>query len=443
MASNVFFSVCSGYDDRDLKTGSPTVTISAGVATFSVAQTDNLMGVGMVVTYTGGTAYISAKNSTSSWDVVTATGGTPSNVTGVSVTSIKHVYASQSSAEAGASSLMGNSNLITIDVQLNIPCYYDDAGDTAVAVWNSYTTGADNILNIYTPNDTDTECNTNQRNETGIWDTSKYSLSSSSAVHPLDFLLTTCHANVTGLQLYSPNTNNDNRALIWVGAQPAISDGAYTITRNILRMTAPLNGTSNRACVIFIGGNATYSNIGHCYNNLLYIDGTVTGSSWGAILGGGGANPSNVLYSYSNTIYNFGEPIRANTGSTMYVYNNAFIGCAKTGFGGSLLVHDYNCSSNDESEANGKITTQTDAELFTSVTGSVETWDFTTPYGSDLRGNGNKSGKDDLGAMYSSDFNHDTDWRPQGPVYDFGAFENEFHPTSFPNQIMLNTQGAI
>src|SRR3989339_1770310 len=71
-----------GQNTTDHKTGSPTITLSGGIATFSVAQTATNMGVGDQVTYNASSiAYISSKISTTQWRVITATGATPPDVT--------------------------------------------------------------------------------------------------------------------------------------------------------------------------------------------------------------------------------------------------------------------------------------------------------------------------------------------------------------------------
>jgi hypothetical protein len=76
-----------------------TVSLSAGVATFSEAQTGNI-GVGDVVTYdTNKTCYISGKTSQTVWNCVTVLGAIPDDIAGSTVVSIKRVYTSLSSAE--------------------------------------------------------------------------------------------------------------------------------------------------------------------------------------------------------------------------------------------------------------------------------------------------------------------------------------------------------
>src|ERR1035441_1186170 len=63
-ATNVYYSV--GQTTSTHMTGSPTLTISVGVGTFSVPQTATNTGIGDAVTYnTNQVAYISGKQSTS------------------------------------------------------------------------------------------------------------------------------------------------------------------------------------------------------------------------------------------------------------------------------------------------------------------------------------------------------------------------------------------
>ena len=126
---DVFYSV--GQNTSDHKSGSPTVSISSGTATFSVAQTGN-MGVGDQITYdTSSVAYIKSKTSFTVWDVTTASGGMPADVTDKTVNSIAHAFNSLSSAVANASdsSHLNSSDLTAsgADVKLHL-ALYDDGG---------------------------------------------------------------------------------------------------------------------------------------------------------------------------------------------------------------------------------------------------------------------------------------------------------------------------
>ena len=71
------------------------VTISGGVATFSVAQTAPNLGVGDKISYgTNGVAYISAKQSQTVWNLITAKGATPTATSSAVVSSITHAFSS-------------------------------------------------------------------------------------------------------------------------------------------------------------------------------------------------------------------------------------------------------------------------------------------------------------------------------------------------------------
>jgi hypothetical protein len=179
-ATRVFYSVGQNTDDH--KTGTPTITISGGIATFSIAQTSANMGVGDRVTYGGSSvAYISAKISATQWALVTATGGTPAPV-GQTVDTIAHEYTSLSAAITGASdgNHLNTTNLAAGNYILNIPCYYDSGPDTAPVAVTGYTTGSSNYIKIYTPNNISTEVNQSQRHS-GVWTTNRYRMEISGA----------------------------------------------------------------------------------------------------------------------------------------------------------------------------------------------------------------------------------------------------------------------
>lgn len=149
----VYYSV--GTSAADLKTGSPTVTISSGTATFSVAQPDNV-GVGDEVTYNGSTqAYISGRTSATTYSVITATGGTPPNVAGQTVDSITRAFGSLTAAEANSSdaSHLNTSDLVAGNIQLNWTCYNDGPLNDSGIVIDGWTTGPSNYIRVFAPAD--------------------------------------------------------------------------------------------------------------------------------------------------------------------------------------------------------------------------------------------------------------------------------------------------
>jgi len=101
-ANAVFYSV--GQVSTDHQTSTSTISITNGLATFSVAQTSSVFGVGDRISFgtPTTTVYVSEKVDTSNWYVVTAIGTTPTDVTNELVGSIIHEYTSLANAEAGA-----------------------------------------------------------------------------------------------------------------------------------------------------------------------------------------------------------------------------------------------------------------------------------------------------------------------------------------------------
>jgi len=179
MATNVFYSIGQNTDDH--KTGSPNITISSGVATFTVSQTATNMGVGDRIIHAGGDghSFIASKTSNTVWNVINATGGNPTDVTSQSVTSIAHEFTTIAAAESGMtdSNHMNTTNLVSGDFVANLPCYFDTGSETNLnATVGGLTTDATRFVKIYTPFNTSTECNQSQRH-TGKWTSTAYNLS--------------------------------------------------------------------------------------------------------------------------------------------------------------------------------------------------------------------------------------------------------------------------
>ena len=206
MAIDVFYSVCP-YGSGDIMTGNPTISISGGVATLSVAQTGNI-GQGCRITYNGtSVCYISLVNSPTSFNVVTATGGTPGNVSGQEVNSIAHEYASISAAIAGA---MDADHLDSNDltgIMLNIPYYYDHDDYTlidSITVIDGYTgAGPDNHIRLYAA--AGGEQSIRDQRSRGLWDVERAMISLAGPVgntgYPIINRLP--YTEIIGLQIYA------------------------------------------------------------------------------------------------------------------------------------------------------------------------------------------------------------------------------------------------
>jgi hypothetical protein len=318
-ATNVYYSV--GQNTTDHKTETPTVTVSGTTATFSVAQTATNMGVGDLVTYTGGACYISGKTSTTVWSCTNATGGTPATATDASVTSIAHVFDSLFAAEAGAPTLLGNSNLTTIDVQLNFPCYYDTGADTTAVTIDGYTTGVNSYIKIYTPNNTTTEVNQSQRHD-GKWDEGKYSL-----VVNNDMAIEYKEGNVSidGLQVKGTGTYASRHC---IGSLDYLDN--ITISNNIVTMEG--SGSGNGLQV-----SANYET-NYIYNNIIHnsVDaGILTRSA-----------VSHTIVLFNNTIYaSGGRGIYQYANTIKSAINNLVLNSAEEDYFNAFIAASNNISS--------------------------------------------------------------------------------------------------
>ena len=330
----VYYSV--GQATGNLETGAGTVSISSGVATFSVAQTGNI-GVGDRITYnTSNIAYISGKTDTSTWTVVTATGGVPANVTDATVNAINHVFTTISGAEAGAtgSDYLNTSNLLTGNYQLNIPCYYDSAADTTAVSVSGYTTGAANYIRIYTPSNVSSEANNSQRHG-GKWNDRKYSLvysGSSIAMNILD-----AHIRLDGLQIYFSSGAEYASAI----NKSSYTSGSweYQISNNIIKGS---NSSSLGQCGIFTGAALTPGSVSKVWNNVVYDIGTHT-SSFGI-----DATPSyGSGYVYNNVVFNaYSGYLNSDNGGLGVFKNNIAQNCTNGFWAGWSwgTGSDYNIS---------------------------------------------------------------------------------------------------
>ncbi len=138
---------------------------SGTTLTFSSPQTDPRLGVGCRVSYgTSNVCYLAGKLAPKTWSCVAAKGAPPlAAAAGTVVTSIRHAFASLSSAMTGASaaSYLGTADLVAGNFVLNVPCYYTGPDVTPAAI-GPFTTGPANYVRVYTPTDSFTECNQNQ-----------------------------------------------------------------------------------------------------------------------------------------------------------------------------------------------------------------------------------------------------------------------------------------
>jgi len=394
MSTNVYYSV-SPFGTGDIKTGSPTLTISGGVSTLTVAQTGNI-GIGCRITYdTSSIAYISAVNSSTSFDVITAVGGTPSDEgTPVTVNSIGHEYASLSAFEAGFTDAnhINNTSLVSADVIANACCYYDhddQTPDTAALVFNGTTTDAERYIHAYTPIG-GTESINNQRSATGIKDLTKYALSCSTDYANTIYISSVQNIKLTGLQISNSAANGN------VNAISLYSLSTLDIDKCIISEASKWHGVN-------IGG-------GTCnIKNTIIYDSTLQGV---------------------NIIFQLGAP-------TVNIYNSIITKSGAYGVlrsSGTVVITNCAIFNNTTGDLSGTATTTYTASDDTiSGTGNID-WDAGatdwannfTDYANDdyslVSGGSCIDNGTDLSASGVTDDIIGTS-RPQNSIYDIGAFE--------------------
>jgi len=448
MATDVYFGICPNVP-ADFKTGSPTITISGGVATFSTAQTDDLMGIGAVIDYDvdNKITYISGKNSTLEWTVINGDGTTPSNVTTVTVNSISHPFTSLSTANSGVSSLMGGTDLVSLNLQLNLVgyCRQDTYNSDYSNVYFSFKSDSTHRIKVYTPYNTSTQCNFNHRViNHGIWDDTKYRIISGATINegPIigireDPLGLSVYLDIEAVQMYWVPSLNINCHLIHIDGCP---NSTVNVTKCIGRILAPTQSHIRRTFVYIRAqsGRAITDSVYNIYNNVVTMS-TNAGAYY--LTPFRFANPGLAnLNSYENTFINFYTPaISDNTPNDNIwdVRNNVFLYTSigpnsYVGLGG--LTWNNNIWRETDTGKSGDIqTSQTDAQLFTSATGNVWIWDFLPKEGSDLIDVGDRLA--DLTPDVSGDIDNSPGLRPWGVGWDVGALENQ---TPSDNLVLIN-----
>ena len=286
--TDVYFSV--GTSVADFKVAG-NISISSGLATFSIAQTGNI-GVGDIIVYnTSDSCFIQSKNSAdkTQWYVTTKTGATPGDISNSAVVSISRAFntliAAINGATPGAAALLGSADLVASDIRLYISIYKDGDITGNVIVDSSWTTDITRYITIYAPYDINTAVNLRQRH-TGRSGTGTYWLQDYSE----HLRLNGCdYVTVDGLEM---DGNNASEKCIEV--KPGYL--AVTIKNNILHDARYLREID----LSFTTNSKIY-----LYNNVLYNRTNRSGGDNSGIL-------------YFSGVFN-------STGPDVYVYNNTII----------------------------------------------------------------------------------------------------------------------
>ncbi|NCB43847.1 MAG: hypothetical protein EOM59_14705 [Clostridia bacterium] len=322
-----------------------TVTLTSGVATFSVALADNI-GVGdAVIIDTGGTdqaidasdtlLFIKARNSSTSYQLQSNDGSVPGDIPINDTYQIYRAYTSLYNAEAGTKNTSipitfngGNRDLLTNNEEWNIACYANGTTiDSNPVTVDGWITGGDNFIKIYTPT-LSTEVGVSQRHG-GKWDDSKYNLKTSSVSDCIR--ISDPYTVLDGIQIYLNNT-------IMSSVAPWATN--VTISNNIIKRNN--DGEGNNA------GITSGENFVFIFNNIIYNFGNGIHAS---------GNSTN-WYINNNTIYNCINGIARYNG-IIVAKNNIAQNCTD-GFVGTFdSASDYNISdlASDAPGSNSKNST--------------------------------------------------------------------------------------
>jgi hypothetical protein len=408
---DIYYSV--GTSTADLKSGSPTITISSGTATFSTAQPDNV-GVGDKITYnTSSIAYITGRTSSTVYTVETATGGTPANVSGQTVNSIKRTFNSLSSANSNshAASYLNTYDLVTNNYVLHWPCYKDGVMDDSPSLSGSYTTNATHYIDIYTPKST-SEVGTSQRH-TGIAGTGFVlkPVVSSPPGGGYYVIVVNPDVHITGIEIDGSSvTNQQGIFAIYVNSAPT---GAVNVFEDLI-----IHDITNSSGTSTVAGIRTDYAQTYISNSIIYniTNNTTSASATYGIdynaYGGSGTN-----YVYNNTLYKISNTNAGNTGNAYGIYrsngtvtakNNAVLNVTSAGGSGycynGISTQAYNVSSDATASGTGSQTNKTSySSYFVSTTSGSENLHLTGDsyslwgsYGTNLSGDPNLPVTDDI-----------------------------------------------
>ena len=423
MPNTVWYS-CSPFETGDIKTGSPTITISSGVATLSVAQTGNI-GCGDCIEYastavyiapnrlgfdSGGTTevkvgdkiqgatsgatgiiraveltsgswssgnaagYFYFEQTTGTWQnnetinrirpsnasdvatvngtlqgnigngntqfvVKTATGGTPSDQSSTSVTSIHHEYASLADLEAGFTDANHiNSTDLTsagADVIVHACCYYDHVDYTADSpfVLAFGTTDETHYFFVFTPMGNSESVN-KQRHD-GKWNTHAYVLAGTST-HLIK--ISELYCRVLGLQFeLTDDTSSAYHCIRLVDIDS--SSNEYIIAYNLFKGIFYGGYASGDTGIVIEDSDISKAKI---YNNIFYDFKNPDDTSK---IHRGVRNPySGTAYVYNNTFVNCIRGVEGGGSSHTFAKNCLAQSCTD-GFVGTFdSASDYNCS---------------------------------------------------------------------------------------------------
>lgn len=390
---SVYYSV--GQDAADHKTGSPTVTISSGTATFSVAQTATNMGVGDRVTYgqiditsfadqggglvriTTSTAHAFLNDDYISISGTTNYNGTYkiANATANSYFDITHGYTAETGGStkyaANIAYISGKTSTTAWTLIDKLGCSYISNRASAVVVnsiAHEYTSLAAAEAGASDSNHLNT---TNLVTPGGILNIPLYYDSGP------DTTAVTIDGWTTGvgnfIKIYTPNNTSTevNQSQRHSGKW---DDGKYRLDTNTIAINNIVNylnvvglqikvsrATGGGILGISKSGTAG-STVTNVSNNI--IVGNLSGGASG--IGIQVAASLDVLNASNNIIYNFsssGSKCIYNSFRTAYIYNNTFVACDTGIYNDGITVAKNNIFKSNTAAALGTFSVGTDYNL--------------------------------------------------------------------------------
>jgi hypothetical protein len=409
----------------NIETGTANVTTLNGVATFDIPQIHSLMGVGARLTWGANAAYISGKISPLEWTCIGGAGGVPPNAT-AGVTAIAHPYGSQSAAEAGAPAIWGPPpSLVVADINQYFPCYCEQVGytvDGVAVTYDGITCDRTHRIYTYTPFSTWIESNLRHSiiGNNGAWDATRYR----HEMGPIAQMVICDNVggvitNVVFRGIQTRNTNVDAVARSLYTCRP-LAGGITHLHQCVLGMQ------SGNAVRQFVRGEAPVGSDIHVENTVCVMLGARVNSHEGFDI-----NSTIECWFFNNGLHNVFQSIDAVAAATVVAEANWLLlnDVANAG----VDTSDYNLyRENDEGDANGVLTTQTDGQLFNGYNAAnPELSDWRPGAGSDLVDNGVDATTlaGEFAWMRNADLNHPyyQAWRPQNITpaggWDIGPLE--------------------
>jgi uncharacterized delta-60 repeat protein len=419
-----------GTTATNLNVSSYTVEISGTTATFAGSMPDSI-GVGDALTYNNGSnqlAFISGRTSDTVYTVVNKDGGTPVATPALTAVGVYRSYSSLFNWEAStqngnitepapgdvnpATDLVGANTIMMVAV-------YGDGEDTSSVYIDSWDTGANNYIQIYTPTAT-SEVGASQRHD-GKWDTnSAYRISNTAAT---DYVIHVRerYVRIDGLQIDMKNAPSGTGELFGIqvkdgnGSSPAEIHVSNSIVRQSYGTPTTVKSEGIAPLDIFAGADSDF--VARVWNNLVY------GLSSTAMVKG----------------------IEVDNNATAYIFNNTVVGDGGTATtsmgidGGTNLVYAKNNISIDWSNPYNQVVSGAGTNNNVSDTGDAPGAapqncepTFTNKAGNDYHLAASDTCATDNGADLSADpnlaFTDDIDLQTRSGSWDIGV--DEYSATS-------------